>query len=385
MCDVMAVIISASKWSNCHLLGDSVTPSSEMNSPATTFLILLLLSRPRDRTPLFLCSDAQLAEALHRLARREVVQLEQLAHLDLAFLAVRSRIGIAPGPFHGLFFRLHLNKRVAGDELLRLGEGPVDHGALPSGVLDAPALRARLEPGDIEQHAGFHQLLVVRGHRRDELLLRHDARFRVPAAFDNNHVSHRRASLSGYCFLACARRRASCSRCSGGSAGPKSSTSNPWRISISPSWKGLRLIHSTGSAIDFTRHSQKPATSSFVSVKGPSITVRFVPENLTRTPFELGWSPSPASITPAFTSSSLNFPMSVRIFLSGRMPASECLLALTSTITRIVVPPCGFGVGARLPDGFDRRTPAPTYASNKERRKSTPRANFGTPTSQEVP
>ena len=43
---------------------------------------------------------------------------------------------------------------------------------------------------------------------------------------------------------------------------------------------------------------QNPAISSFVSAKGPSMTVRLVPENLTRAPFELGWSPSPASITP---------------------------------------------------------------------------------------
>src|SRR5207247_11303488 len=82
-----------------------------------------------------------------------------------------------------------------------------------------------------------------------------------------------------------------------------------------------------------------PATSSFVSVKGPSITVRFPPENLTREPFELGCSPSPASITPALTSSSLNFPISVRIFLLGRTPASESLFALTSTMNRIVVSP----------------------------------------------
>jgi len=43
----------------------------------------------------------------------------------------------------------------------------------------------------------------------------------------------------------------------------------------------------------------------------PSITIRFSPENLTRAPFELGCNPSPASITPAFVSSSLNLPISV--------------------------------------------------------------------------
>jgi hypothetical protein len=43
--------------------------------------------------------------------------------------------------------------------------------------------------------------------------------------------------------------------------------------------------------------------SSFVSANGPSMTVRSLPENLTRLPLELGWRPSPASMTPAFTSS----------------------------------------------------------------------------------
>ena len=105
---------------------------------------------------------------------------------------------------------------------------------------------------------------------------------------------------------------------------------------------GQRLTHSIASSFDFTCQSQKPAISSFVSAKGPSITVRFPPENLTRAPFELGWSPSPASITPAFTSSSLNFPISVRSFSSGRTPASESLSALTITMNRIVVSPCGW-------------------------------------------
>src|SRR6266568_7654936 len=59
--------------------------------------------------------------------------------------------------------------------------------------------------------------------------------------------------------------------------------------------------------LDFTCHSQKPAISSFVSANGPSITVRLLPENRTRAPFELACSPSAASSTPAFASSSLNF------------------------------------------------------------------------------
>ena len=71
------------------------------------------------------------------------------------------------------------------------------------------------------------------------------------------------------------------------------------------------MNHSIASSFDFICTIQKPATSSFVSVKGPSVTVRLPSaENLMRAPFELGWSPSAASSTPAFTSSSLNFPIS---------------------------------------------------------------------------
>src|SRR6266571_4276466 len=78
------------------------------------------------------------------------------------------------------------------------------------------------------------------------------------------------------------------------SSEPKSSASKTWRISISasPSWGlGQRLTHSTASSMDLTCHSQKPAISSLVSLKGPSITVRSAPENRTRLPFELGLEP----------------------------------------------------------------------------------------------
>ena len=67
------------------------------------------------------------------------------------------------------------------------------------------------------------------------------------------------------------------------------------------------------------------------------MTVRLSPENLTRAPFELGCSPSPASIMPALTSSSLYLPISVRICSSGITPASESLVAFTITMNRIVV------------------------------------------------
>ena len=106
---------------------------------------------------------------------------------------------------------------------------------------------------------------------------------------------------------------------------------------------GQRFTHSIASSIDLTFQIQKPAISSLVSANGPSITVRFAPENRTRAPFELGWSPSPASITPAFTSSSLNLPISARSFSSGSTPASESLVALTMIMNRIVSPWLGPG------------------------------------------
>src|SRR5216684_2705518 len=164
-------------------------------------------------------------------------------------------------------------------------------------------------------------------------------------------VTYSRQEQGGGCrdygFLAAtwARRRSSCFLSSGVSSEPKSSASNTWRISISasPSWGlGQRLTHSIASSIDLTCHSQKPAISSLVSVRGPSITVRFPPENRTRLLFELGWSPSAASSTPAFTSSSLYFTILARSFCLGITPASESLFALTITMNRIVRSPLEF-------------------------------------------
>ena len=63
----------------------------------------------------------------------------------------------------------------------------------------------------------------------------------------------------------------------------------------------------------------------------------WLPANFTRAPFRLGCRPSPASITPAFTSSSLNLPMSARSFWSGMTPASESSVARTITMKRMSV------------------------------------------------
>src|SRR6185369_2464859 len=90
-------------------------------------------------------------------------------------------------------------------------------------------------------------------------------------------------------------------------SGPKSSDSQSGRISRSDGpgiGLGQRFTHSIASSIDRTCQIQNPATSSLVSAKGPSVTDRFVPLKCTRFPNLLGLSPSPASMIPAFTSSS---------------------------------------------------------------------------------
>ena len=70
-----------------------------------------------------------------------------------------------------------------------------------------------------------------------------------------------------------------------------------------------------------------PAMSSFVSGNGPSVTVRFEPENRTRAPRELGVSPVPSSMIPALINSSMNLSMAANI--SGSIsPASDAFDAL---------------------------------------------------------
>src|SRR5882672_12890746 len=82
--------------------------------------------------------------------------------------------------------------------------------------------------------------------------------------------------------------------------------------------------------------SQKPATRSLVTANGPWLTLGVFPEYLIRAPFDVGCRPSPASMTPAFTISSLNLPIAVSISVLGITPASVSLLAFTITMNRIV-------------------------------------------------
>ncbi len=65
------------------------------------------------------------------------------------------------------------------------------------------------------------------------------------------------------------------------------------------------------------------------------MTVRLSPENFTRAPCELGWRPSPATMTPASASSSLYFPIAASSSSVGMTPASLFLSAFTMTMNRI--------------------------------------------------
>src|SRR5262249_50395551 len=70
-------------------------------------------------------------------------------------------------------------------------------------------------------------------------------------------------------------------------------------------------------------------------------------------------------MTPAFTNSSLYFPISASIFSLGIAPASVLSFALIRTMTRIVISPYGLvGLGAGIPDGIDRLIPCSICTSN---------------------
>ena len=62
--------------------------------------------------------------------------------------------------------------------------------------------------------------------------------------------------------------------------------------------------------------------SSLASVNGPSVTVRLPPSKRTLAPLALGCRPSPASMTPALTSSSLNRVIAASSSVLGILPCS---------------------------------------------------------------
>src|SRR3979409_1771009 len=83
--------------------------------------------------------------------------------------------------------------------------------------------------------------------------------------------------------------------------------------------------------------SQKPAMRSLVTANGPLVTVGSLPAYLIRAPFDVGCPAAPASMTPAFTISSLNLPIAVSNSVLGITPASLFLSAFTITMNRIIM------------------------------------------------
>src|ERR1700733_5561176 len=126
-----------------------------------------------------------------------------------------------------------------------------------------------------------------------------------------------------YCFISSATSSPNFFWISFWVSGSKSVKSNRRRTStISLSRPGMREAHSSSSSRDFTWIIQKPPTTSFVSGNGPSVTFDFPPLKVTRALIVAGGvSPSSASSTPAFPSSSLYAPIFSMSFILGTKPA----------------------------------------------------------------
>src|SRR6266550_2200799 len=132
------------------------------------------------RLPGRLCAYALLlCPQLRRQRGTEIVRLEDLANLDLG-AAVEGR---PLEPLDRFVLGLHLPQPEAGNELLRLGERPVDHSALVAGEPHTRAFRARLQPFAGEHHAGLDQLFVELAHLGEDLLVRQNSRLGVLVGF----------------------------------------------------------------------------------------------------------------------------------------------------------------------------------------------------------
>ena len=106
--------------------------------------------------------------------------------------------------------------------------------------------------------------------------------------------------------------RSSCSRSSGVNASPKSSASKIWRISISTGRSsGWGTLHPLDRLFQRLAPPDPEPGHQLPGLGERAFDdERSLPEKRTRAPFELGCRPSPASMMPALTSSSLNLPMS---------------------------------------------------------------------------
>src|SRR5262245_1833192 len=130
--------------------------------------------------PLFLLSK------LRREFLAEVLGLEDRSDFDFG-AAVKWRL---LQPRHRVVDVLDLPQPVAGDELLRFGEGSVDHGPLRARKPYALCFRAWMKPFPRLHDARLHEFFVVLGHIPQELFSRHLTSFRFLACLHYNHHSH---------------------------------------------------------------------------------------------------------------------------------------------------------------------------------------------------
>src|SRR5262245_56799335 len=86
------------------------------------------------------CNQRFNRASLLLIARAKCRRFVDFANLTLA---VAGKFKEPLGPFDRLFLRFDLKECEAADHFLRLGEGTVGHGKLPSGDPDARAFRTR--------------------------------------------------------------------------------------------------------------------------------------------------------------------------------------------------------------------------------------------------
>src|SRR6185312_1248776 len=89
----------------------------------------------------------------------EILGFGHLTDLDLRVIERRP-----PKPRYRFIPRLHLPYPEACNELLGLGERPVDDSSLAVRELHTGALRAGEEPVTCQHHARLYKLFIVRAH-----------------------------------------------------------------------------------------------------------------------------------------------------------------------------------------------------------------------------
>ena len=218
------------------------------------------------------------------------VWLLQFAEIHLVGF---HRVEVAGRPARRVLQRVRLDHHVAGNQLLGLGERPVDHADAVAGVLVAPAPGAGAQGFGGEMHSAARGLVDQARHLR--ALLRRQGQRPPP---------RRPWPCAAPCSAAWSRSR-------GLGTMPMSHASVTGRMSIStsPSTAAWREAHSIASSSDRDAQDAEPGGQLVVSLRtDPLMTVRAPPENLRRTPCELARRPSAPSSTPAFASSPSSVP-----------------------------------------------------------------------------